>query len=297
MTEWFLTTAFLNQTLRIAIPYGLPALGAMFSERSGVVNIALEGIMLISAFATTTTTFYTGEPLIGILGGVLAALLVAFLHSLITVTLKANQIVTGIAINLLALGVTKFFCRIIFESSSNSSRIPGLEDWITQVPIIGNPFTLLLLFCLALSHVTLYKTSFGLRLRAVGEHPAAADSLGISVERIRYAGVLLSGILAGLGGAWLALDQHSFTDGMTAGRGFIALAAMIIGKWTPLGAVLSALFFGFAESLAIQLQSGSHFIQFIQMIPYVLTMVVLAGFIGRSRGPAATGIPFEKEKR
>jgi simple sugar transport system permease protein len=149
---------------------------------------------------------------------------------------------------------------------------------------------------LILSNFVLFKTRFGLRLRSVGEHPEAAETLGINVGRMRHAGVLISGALTGLGGAWLALDQHSFTDGMSAGRGFIALAAMIIGKWKPGGAIAACLLFGFAESLAIQLQGGSIPTQFIQMIPYVLTMVVLAGFIGRSQAPAADGIPYEKER-
>ena len=152
---------------------------------------------------------------------------------------------------------------------------------------------MLLIVC----HFVLFKTRFGLRLRSVGEHPEAAETLGINVSKMRHAGVLISGALAGLGGVWLALDQHSFTDGISAGRGFIALAAMIIGKWKPFGAVAACLLFGFAESVAIQLQGGSVPTQFIQMIPYVLTMIVLAGFIGRSTAPAADGIPYEKEHR
>jgi simple sugar transport system permease protein len=146
-----------------------------------------------------------------------------------------------------------------------------------------------------ISYLVINKTKFGLRLRAVGENPAAADSLGISVDRIRYAGVLISGVLAGLGGAWLAFDQHSFTDGMSAGRGYIALAAMIIGKWNPLGAAGACLIFGFAESLSIQFQDSPVPTQFIQMLPYVLTVIVLAGFIGKTNPPAADGIPYEKE--
>ncbi len=297
MVDSLLSIAFLSQTLRITIPYALPALGATFSERSGVVNIALEGMLIIGAFATTVGTFYTSDPLIGILCGIGAGMLTGVLHSIVCVTMKADQIVSGIAINLLALGITKFFCQLIFSSSSNSARIPGIERWpITlPVPVLDNPFVIGTLLLVLGSHFLLNQTVFGLRLRAVGEHPAAAESLGIRVGLMRHAGVLISGGFAGLGGAWLALDQHSFTDGMSAGRGYIALAGMIIGNWKPLGAAGACLLFGFAESFSIQAQSASHAIQFIQMIPYVVTMIVLSGFIGRSTPPAADGIPYEKE--
>lgn len=298
MLDSLFSIAFIAQTLRVSIPYALPALGATFSERGGVVNIALEGIMLVAAFATTYVTYATGDIFFGIIGGFVAGILLSLLHAYISITFKADQIVSGIAINLLALGATKFLCRTIFQSSSNSERIHGLEQWgeFTSLPIIGNPFIILTIVLLFASQFILFRTRFGLRLRAVGEHPAAADSLGVDVEQIRYTGVLISGAFAALGGAWLALDQHSFTDGMTAGRGFIALAAMIVGKWTPVGAVLASLLFGFAESFAIQFQSSSSYTQFIQVIPYVLTMIVLAGFIGRAHPPAANGIPYVKDR-
>ncbi len=298
MLESIVSLAFLSQTLRISVPYALPALGATFSERGGVVNIALEGILLISAFATTLGVFFTGSIIIGIFCGVLAGSATALLHSLITVTLKADQIVSGIGINLFAIGITKFSCQIVFNSSSNSSRIAGLEEWpsLSSLPFLDNPFVIATAILLAASHVVLYHTVFGLRLRSVGENPEAAETLGIDVSKMRHAGVLISGALGGVGGAWLALNQHSFTDGMSAGRGFIALAAMIIGKWTPAGAVAACVLFGFAESLSILLQNYSHAIQFIQLIPYVLTMIVLAGFIGRAVPPAADGIPYEKTR-
>jgi ABC-type uncharacterized transport system permease subunit len=298
MLESIFSIAFLIQTLRISVPYALPALGATFSERGGVVNIALEGILLIGAFATTVGTYYTNNPIIGILCGISAGLLTALLHSITTVTFKADQIVSGIAINLFAIGITKFSCQIIFNSSSNSARIVGIEGikLFSDIPLIGNPFILATIILILISQFVLFKLKFGLRLRAVGEHPEAAETVGINVNRIRHAGVLISGALAGLGGAWLALDQHSFTDGMSAGRGFIALAAMIVGKWKPFGAAGACLLFGFAESLVIQLQGGTIPVQFIQMIPYLLTMIVLAGFIGRSIAPAADGVPYEKEK-
>ncbi|MBZ0204519.1 MAG: ABC transporter permease [Ignavibacteria bacterium] len=286
-----LDIAFLLQTLRITIPYLLPSVGAVFSEKGGVINIALEGILLAGAFCTAVGTFYTGNVLLGIVCGVSAGVLIAYIHSIITITFKANQIVSGIALNIFALGITKFFCKILFNSSSNSARIEGLET--LNLPF--NPFLLLCIIILAISYITIYRTKFGLRLRAAGENPEAADSLGINVNRIRYAGVLISGALAGLGGAWLAFEQHSFTDGMSAGRGYIALAAMIIGKWNPLGAAAACLLFGFAESFTLQFQNSGIPTQFIQMLPYVLTIIVLAGFIGKANPPAADGIPFEKK--
>lgn len=297
MFETIFSLAFLVQTLRISVPYALPAMGASFSERGGVVNIALEGILLIAAFATTVATFYTGSPVTGIACGMFAGVLTALLHAVVSVTFKADQIVSGIAINLFAVGITKFSCQLIFNSSSNSARIVGLEQWgvLSSLPLLGSPFIPLTLLLLVVSNVVLHKTKFGLRLRAVGEHPEAADTLGVNVSRLRYAGVLISGGFTGLAGAWLAIDQHSFTDGMSAGRGFIALAAMIIGKWSPTGAAAAALLFGFAESLTIQLQTASQYLQLIQMIPYVLTIVVLAGFIGRAVPPASDGIPYETE--
>ena len=293
-----LTIAFFVQTLRITIPYLLPSVGASFSERGGVINIALEGILLFGAFFTTVGTYYTNSLLIGALCGVSAGIFLALIHSITVITFRANQIVSGIALNLLALGATKYFCKLIFNSSSNSERIIGLETFhipfLSSIPVLDNPFILLSIIILIISHIAINKTKFGLRLRAVGENPEAADSLGISVQQIRYYGVLISGLLGGLGGAWLAFNQHSFTDGMSAGRGYIALAAMIVGKWRPLGAALACLIFGFAESLTLQFQESAIPTQFIQMIPYVVTIIVLAGFIGKSTPPAADGVPFEK---
>lgn len=304
MLESILSLAFIAQALRISVPYILPALGGTFSERGGVVNIALEGMLLIGAFATAVGTYFTNNPLYGILCGVGAGLLLSFIHGIASVVFKVDQIITGIALNLFALGITKFTSQLVFHSSSNSPRIVGVEQmnisFFEEIPLLGlifKPFVLLTIALIVSSQFILFKTRYGLRLRAVGEHPEAADSLGIHVMKMRFSGVLMSGAFSGLGGAWLALDQHSFTDGMSAGRGFIALAAMIVGKWKPLAATVSCIMFGFAEALVIQLQGGTIPTQFIQMIPYVLTMIVLAGFIGKSTPPAADGIPYEKENR
>ena len=278
----------LAQMVRIAIPLILAALGGACSERAGVVNVALEGIMLNGAFCAVVGTYYFGNPWAGLFAALLGGVLTAAIHALVTIKYRANQIISGIAINLFALGVTKFFLRIIFNSSSNSDRIAGFE---TIDPLL--PLTILIIIAV---HIALFRTPWGLRLRAVGEHPTAADTLGVNVIRMRWMGVLSSGALAGLAGAWLAFDQHQFTDNMSAGRGFIALAAMILGKWTPLGATGAALLFGFAEALQIQLQSWGVQIptQFVQMTPYLLTMIVLAGAIGRAVPPAELGVPYDK---
>ncbi len=296
MIDSLITVAFLLQVLRISIPYALPAMGATLSERGGVVNIGLEGILLISSFATILGTYLTGSPLLGVVCGVVSGTLTAALHGLITVRFKADQIVSGIGINLFAIGITKFFCQLIFNSSSNSARTVGIEQWeiLPQIPVLNNPFMILTLLLMIFSNILLYRTRFGLHLRAVGEHPEAADTVGINVGSIRMIGVLLSGAYTGLAGSWLALDQHNFTDGMSAGRGFIALAALIIGRWTPTGALLASLFFGFSEAISIQLQGKIGAIQFFQVFPYVLTMIVLVGFIKRAIPPAADGIPYEK---
>jgi simple sugar transport system permease protein len=304
MITSILSLAFLAQTIRITVPYTLASLGGVYSERGGVTNIALEGIMLNGAFGATVGTYYTGSPLIGVLCGTAFGALTVLIHAVVSINIKADQIISGIAINLFAVGITKFVLEILFHSSSNSDRIIGLphlklpliENSPEIARLLGNPLVLLTIFVVIASHFIIFKTRFGLRLRAVGENPEAADTVGISVPQYRYYGVMISGVLAGLSGAWLAFDQHSFTDGMSAGRGFIALAAMIVGKWNPLGAAAACLFFGFAESLEIQLQGAGLPTQFIQMIPYVATIVVLAGFIGKSVAPAADGVPYEKEK-
>lgn len=269
-----------------------------------MTNIALEGIMLNGAFGATVGTYYTGNPMAGLLCGVAFGLLTALIHAVVSINIKADQIISGIAINLFAVGITKFVLELLFHSSSNSDRIVGLPliklPFIQRSPeierLLGNPLVLFTISIVIASHFIIFKTRFGLRLRAVGENPEASDTVGLSVSLYRYSGVMISGALAGLGGAWLAFDQHSFTDGMSAGRGFIALAAMIVGKWNPLGAAAACLLFGFAESFEIQLQGAALPTQFVQMIPYVATIIILAGFVGKSVAPAADGIPYEKEK-
>ncbi len=285
--------AFLLQTLRIAIPYLFAAAGGVVSERVGVIGLTLEGFMLTGAFCTVMGSHYSGDPWIGLLCGVGGGMLAALLLAIVTVRFRADQVVSGVAINLLAIGGTRFFLRLAFDSSSNSPRVAGFggeQAGTGLFAALSNPLVWMGVLALPLVAWLLYRTPFGLRLRAVGEHPQAALSVGVPVARIRYMGVLLSGALAGLGGAYLALDQHQFTNGMTAGRGFIALAAVIFGRWDPKRVALACLLFAAAEALQIQLQ-GLQLVpsQFLEIIPYVLTIIALATVVGRAAAPAALG--------
>lgn len=296
MAEIF-TIALIWSTIRLSTPLILAALGGLFSERSGVINIALEGMMLAGAFTAAAVTYAAGNPFVGLAAGMLAGMLIAAVHAVACIRHKADQVVTGTAINILMLGLPAFLSGAFFLSSGSTPQIPK-EQLIPRLPM---------LIAFALVPITwyiLYKTPFGLRLRSVGENPEAADAAGVPVARMRYAGVLLSGLLAGIGGAYLSIGQSSlFTRNMTSGRGFIALAALIFGKWRPFQTLLACLLFGFTEAVSIQMQgvvklpSGDDIpVQFIQMVPYVLTIIVLAGFIGSSRPPRALGLPYEKER-
>jgi general nucleoside transport system permease protein len=281
--------SFLTQMIRIAIPYLFAASGGVVAERAGIVSLALEGFMLSGAFAAVIGVNYTGNPWVGVITGIFGGLVFALIHGVATIRFRADQIVVGVAINLMAIGITRFFLKLFFDSSSNSPRVAGFGGNI-KAGGFDNPLLWLgLLVPVAVAYM-IYRTPFGLRIRAAGEHPEAAESVGVSVKRVRYAAVAISGMLAALGGVYLALDQHQFTDQMTAGRGFIALSAVIFGRWHPIRAALACLLFAAAETLQIQLQ-GSHAIasQFIEMIPYALTIVALAGVVGRAVPPAALG--------
>ena len=275
----------------------LAALGGLFSERSGVINIALEGMMLAGAFTAAAVTYGTGSPWIGLIAGMAAGLVIAAIHAIACIRFRADQVVTGTAINILMIGIPGFLSGAFFLSSGSTPQIPK-DQLIPYFPQI------LAFLLVPIAWYVLYKTPFGLRLRSVGENPEAADAAGVRVARMRYAGVLLSGVLAGIGGAYLSIGQSSlFTRNMTSGRGFIALAALIFGKWRPVQTMLACLLFGFTEAVTIQMQgvvklpSGEDIpVQFIQMVPYVLTIIVLAGFIGTSRPPRALGIPYQKER-
>jgi len=299
-----LVAAFVAQVLRISVPYALAAAGGAFSERTGVINIALEGILLVGAFGATAGTLATGLPWVGVLCGVGAGLLLAALHALVTVGAKADQILSGLALNLLALGATRGLLKILYHSASNSPRldaiaafpVPMLQRFGSLADLIGQPLFLLALGVIVLSSTLLFGTGFGLALRAAGDGPRACDGAGISVSGMRVAGVLISGALGGLGGVWLALEQHNFSDGMSAGRGYIALAAMIVGGWRPLAGALACLLFGAAEALQMRVPGSLLPTEFLQMLPYVITLLVLAGWIGRATPPAALGEPYEREE-
>lgn len=295
---------FLAATLRISVPYALAALGAGFSERGGVINIALEGIMLVGALAYVLGAHATGSPWAGAGCAVIAGVATAALHALVTVTFRADQITSGLGLNLLAAGLTRFVLKQVFHSSSNSSRVVGFEGFsvpgLSAIPGLGSVFASpLVLWTLALigaGHWLLFRSVFGLRLRAAGERPDSLTTLGLSVAAQRTQGVLISGALAGLAGAWLASEQHSFTDGMTSGRGYIALAAMIVGKWSPIGGAAACLLFGAAEALQITLQGSAFPSELLQMLPYLVTMLALAGFIGRAIPPRSVGVPYDPEQ-
>lgn len=292
-----LSISLVWSTIRLATPLILAALGGMFSERSGVINIALEGMMLAGAFIAAAITYATSNPVIGLAAGMAAGLAIASIHAIACIRFRADQVVTGTAINILMIGVPGFLSGAFFLSSGSTPQI-AKEHLLPFAPIV------IALLLVPITWYVLYKTPFGLRLRSVGENPEASDAAGVPVARMRYWGVLLSGVLAGMGGAYLSIGQSSlFTRNMTSGRGFIALAALIFGKWRPVQTMLACLLFGLTEAVSIQMQgvvklpSGEDIpVQFIQMVPYLLTVIVLAGFIGSSRPPRALGIPYQKEK-
>jgi general nucleoside transport system permease protein len=296
MSDLF-SIALISSTVRLATPLILAAIGGLFSERSGVINIALEGMMLAGAFTAAAVTYSTGSPWVGLLAAAFAGVLIAWIHAVACIRYKADQVVVGTAINILMIGLPGFLSGALFLSSGSTPQLP-IDQLIPRAPIV------LAFASVPLAWYVLYRTPFGLRLRAVGENPEAADAAGVIVGRMRYSGVLLSGALAAIGGAYLSVGQSSlFTRNMTSGRGFIALAALIFGKWRPTQTMLACLFFGFTEALTIQMQgvvklpSGEEIpVQFIQIVPYLLTIVVLAGFIGHSRPPRALGRAYEKER-
>ena len=317
MSEFLTPTIILIllfSTIRSATPLIFAALGGMFSERAGVINIALEGLMLAGAFTAAVATYELQNPYLGFFSAMVVGALVALVFAVAVIKFEADQVVTGFAISMLMLGLPAVISSRLYDSAGSTQQI----DIAYQFPPLSKvlPFlawtflkdislaSVLAFLCVPICWYVLYKTPFGLRIRAVGENPEAADAAGVNVIRLRYIAVVLSGVLAAAGGAYLSIGQSSlFTRGMTAGRGYIALAALILAKWRPVRVLFACLFFGFTEALAVQLQ-GVRFqflggeeipVQFVQMIPYVLTIIVLAGFVGLSRAPKALGIPYRKE--
>ncbi|KAJ50398.1 simple sugar transport system permease protein [Clostridium tetanomorphum] len=296
-------------TLRSATPLIFAALGGVFSEKSGVVNIALEGIMTAGAFFAVLGSELTGNPWIGILFAIISGSIMALIHAYLSVHLKADQVVSGVGINVFSAALTSYLIVKFFKTNSQTSvvnSIPYPSETMAKIPIIGsilgelNWFVFIALILVFISHYVLYKTPLGLRIRSVGEHPKAADTLGINVYKIRYFCVILSGVLGGLGGATLSIGiMNLYRENMVSGRGFIALAAMIFGNWKPINAMWACILFAFAESFQLFAKGFGWAIpgEFYAAFPYILTMLVLAGFVGKTQAPAADGIPYEKGQR
>jgi ABC-type uncharacterized transport system permease subunit len=306
-------TNILSTTVLYSTPLILAGMGGLYSERSGVVNIALEGLMTIGAFTAAVTTISTGNPWLGLLCAILAGMILALPHAVASITFKADQVVSGVAINFLALGLSVYLVKHLYDGAGQTPvvqnklealKIPVLSD----IPVLGPslfsalPTTYIALFVVIASYFLLYRTPFGMRLRAVGEHPHAAETAGVSVVAMRYIAVIISGALASIGGAGLSIAIGSeFNQGTVAGQGFIALAALIFGKWRPLGVLGAAAFFGFSVALALigQLIGLTKYVpsEVLNMLPYILTILALAGFVGRADAPAAIGKPYEKGSR
>ncbi len=310
LDQVFVWSALIAATLRAATPLTFAALGGIISERSGVVNIGLEGMLLMGAFFGFLGADKLGAWQWGIVCGVLAGACLAAVHAFVSIHLRADQIVSGFACNFLALGVTGYFFIEVYTdqgtpgnvSNIPSLSIPGLRDVDFVGAAVGNLHILIWtgFAAVLLMHVFLFRTTIGLRVRSVGEHPKAADTVGISVYGVRYAAVIVSGALAGMGGVYLSNGiTHSFNENLSAGRGFIALAAVIIGRWRPVGAFLACLLFGFTEALALRLPGAygedAAWTTLFRTLPYVATLVIVAGVVGRSVPPAADGKPYVKQ--
>jgi simple sugar transport system permease protein len=298
----------LNTSLVRATPIALAALCGVISERSAVINIAIEGIMLMSAQAAVVSATLTHNLYVGLLVAILTGAIIAAIHAVLVIRFKVDQIVSGVAINIFGAGATSFIASRFLEKNvdllNNSGTFPIISiPLLSKIPILGpvlfenTPIVYLTILLVVGMYVLLFYTPWGLRTRAVGEHPKAADTLGINVYLTRYVNVILGGIIAGIGGAYFTIGAVGrFDQIMTAGKGFIGLAAMIFGKWNPIGAYVSSLIFGFADSLQVKMQILRIPIptEFLQMAPYIVTMIVLAGVVGRAMPPAADGQPYEK---
>lgn len=322
--EMFLTLlSLLDSTVRLATPLLLAALAGFYSERAGVVDIGLEGKMLVAAFAAAATAALHGSAWLGLGAGILASVILALLHGFACITHKGNQVVSGVALNIVALGLTAVLGNAWFEMGGRTPNLPAdarfgevslpLAEALRGVPLIGPLYYELIsghniLVYLALAIVPLtwwiaYRTRFGLRLRAVGENPAAVDTAGISVTKLRYQAVLIAGLLCGIAGAYLSTAQGAgFQTNMTAGKGFLALAALILGKWKPVPTLFACLLFAFADALQTRLQGvalpgiGEVPVQLIEALPYLLTVLLLAGFVGKAIPPKASGRPYVKDR-
>jgi len=313
-----LSLALIASAIRVTMPILLASLGAVFSERGGVINIALEGIMIVGTFfgplgvhlvvqrfPGTAEAVPNLAPLIGLLMAITAGVLFAALHALVTITFRVDQIISGVALNLLAVGLARFLNILFFGVAIQSPGVPGFTPidlpWLKDIEALRpiatgiSPLIPVAVIAVLASQWILLRTRFGIRLRAVGEYPLAADTLGVNVTMMRYAGVLISGALAGMAGAYLAIEQaHLYVEGMTQGRGFIALAALIFGNWWPLGALGASVLFGYFDALSLRVIRLPVPYQFINVLPHFVTILVLAGFMRRAQPPAADGVPYAK---
>ncbi|MCP3795466.1 MULTISPECIES: ABC transporter permease [Paenibacillus] len=318
--SWLTLGELIHTTLVFATAIIFASLGGVFSEKSGVTNLGLEGLMVFGAFAAGVGGFYaeqaglggTSAAWVGVLSAAVFGILVSLIHAVASITFKADQVISGIVINFLAAGSTLYMVKLLFEGDGDTGRIQGFNEisipYLVDIPIAGKAFfqayptTYLAIILVIIGYFTLYKTPFGLRLRSVGEHPGAADTVGIKVNRLRYIGVMISGALAGIGGATITLTTtNMFSHNTVSGQGYIAIAAMIFGKWNPLGAFGAAVFFGFSQAIRnyVQLFAWSQSIpqEIIFMLPYLLTIIVLVAAVGRSRAPAALGQLYDPSKR
>lgn len=299
---------FLSSSLRLSVPLTFATIGGMLSERSGVYNIGLEGMLLLGAFGAAVGAYFTHSPFGGLLVGVVLGATGGLLLAFLAVSLGVNQLVGGIAINMFALGLTSFLSRVVFKGKATTMSLPGFKPLaiplLSKLPVIGSVFltqdllVYLMYVMVPLLWFILFHTPWGLNMRAVGEHPRAADTAGVSVFKVRYACVVSSGALAGLGGCYLVLSQvFLFTEHMSAGKGFIALAAIILGRWNPIGGFLACLLFGSCDALQLRLQFSHPQIpyQIFTMLPYVASILALIGIVGKANPPSSAGIPYKRE--
>jgi general nucleoside transport system permease protein len=324
MMDWTILLSVLDSTIRLTTPILLCCLGGLYSERSGVFDIGIEGKMLFAAFAAGVAAASTGSAYLGLLAAIGAGVTFSALHGFACITQRGNQIISGVAINFLAAGMTALLGKAWYQQGGKTPQLENMTRFqpinlpgaaaVKDVPILGpiyeglisghNLLVYAAFLAVPLTWWVVYRTRFGLRLRAVGENPAAVDTAGISVTRLRYSGVLICGVFAGIAGAYLAIAQSAnFSPNMSAGRGFIALAALIFAKWNPVGALGACLLFGFLEAFAIPLQGASIPglgwkvpVQLITASPYILTVILLAGFIGKAIPPKAGGVAYVKER-
>ena len=320
---WLQFVLTIDATLRVATPLILCAMAGLFSERSGIIDISLEGKMLMSAFAAASMAALTGSPLLGLAGGILVSVVLSLIHGFACITHKGNQVISGLAINILASGLTvtlgialfaqggqtpflnksERFTDIVLPFAEQAEHVPVLGTIYKEIISGHNLLVWVALFSVIFTSYVVFRTAFGLRLRAVGEKPEAVDSAGVSVSGLRFQAVIIAGVLCGIAGTYLSTAHGAgFIREMAAGKGYIALAALIFGKWRPVPALLACLMFGFMDALAARLQGveipviGHISTDLILVLPYLLTVILLAGFIGKASPPRAIGVPYIKER-